>query len=149
VRIVRLECRQIGSRLGEMSGDLDQPRLDFFFRHILLAKDFEKLGDSGLSEAQLRGQFSSFCLSFGLGLGRSRHLIGKGLRHCRQNGWVLVVDDNRAALDVASYGYTAWSRDNLLPGARIDYSDNETKCCAEDTSQPTADPGLTDHLPGD
>jgi hypothetical protein len=51
VRIVRLECRQLVPRLGEMSGDLDQPRLDFFFRHVLLAEDFEKLGDSGLGEA--------------------------------------------------------------------------------------------------
>jgi hypothetical protein len=64
VRIVRLKSRQFVLRLGEMGRYLDQPCRDFLFRYILLAEDFEKLGDCSCSEPQLRGELRR--LGFGL-----------------------------------------------------------------------------------
>jgi len=52
-----------------MSGDLDQPHRNFLLRHILLAQDFEELGDGTRGEPQLLRQLGCVRLGLRFGLG--------------------------------------------------------------------------------
>ena len=134
VRIIRLECRQLVAGLREMGRDLGQPYRDLLFRHILFAQDSEKLGDRTRREPQLLRQLRS--LGFGLMAMLFRHvLIAQRFGQQGEGGRIFLIDRffddvDRAVLDVAPYGHTAWSRNGRLPRAWIGHGggDDKTQC---------------------